>query len=254
MRLAGKRALVTGGGRGIGRAVSVALASEGADVVVNYVANREAAERTVEEICARGRRGAAIQGSTGRGVEAADLVAGAWEFLDGIDILVNNAGVLSRTPFLEITEAEWDTVLDINLKGYFLVGQAAARRMAARGAGGAIVNISSAGQALAAVNLGHYCTSKAGVAMLTRSMALELARHRIRVNSVCPGLVETDLNRRDLADPTFRQRRLAHIPLAEIGRPEDVAGAVVFLCSDTDARLVTGTSIFVDGGKTIWSA
>ena len=141
---------------------------------------------------------------------------------DGIDLLVNNAGVLKRTPFLELDEAEWDWVLDINLKGYFLVGQAVARRMAARGAGGAIVNVSSAGQAVAAPSLAHYCVSKAGVEMLTKQMALELAPHRIRVNAISPGLIETDMNREDIADPAFRERRMARIPLKEIGAPEDL--------------------------------
>ena len=173
---------------------------------------------------------------------------------DGIDLLVNNAGVLKRTPFLELEEAEWDWVLNINLKGYFLVGQAVARRMAARGAEGAIVNVSSAGQAVASPSLAHYCVSKAGVEMLTKQMALELAPHRIRVNAISPGLIETDMNRQDIADPAFRERRMARIPLKEIGAPEDLVAAVVFLASNQEARLITGASLFIDGGQTIWGA
>jgi NAD(P)-dependent dehydrogenase (short-subunit alcohol dehydrogenase family) len=119
---------------------------------------------------------------------------------------------------------------------------------------GAIVNVSSAGQLVAAPNLTHYCVAKAGVEMLTKQMALELAPHRIRVNAVCPGLIESDLNRKDIANPELRERRLARIPLKEIGTPEDVVGAVVFLLAEAEARLVTGASLFVDGGQTIWGA
>lgn len=254
MRLEGRRALVTGGSRGIGRGIALGLAREGADVVVNYRSDRAAALDTVAAIEALGRRSVAVEADTAVKVHADRLVADAVAALGAIDLLVNNAGVLKRTPFLEIEEAEWDWMLGTNLKGYFLVGQAVARHMVERRIAGAIVNTSSSGQAGAAPNLTHYGVAKAGVAMLTRSMALELAQWKIRVNAVCPGLIETDLNRRDIADPEFRERRLARIPLREIGTPEDVAGAVVFLAADGEARLVTGVSLFVDGGATIWSA
>ena len=254
MRLAGCRALVTGGSRSIGRGIALGLAHEGADVVVNYLSDRDAAERTAGEVRALGRRAAAVQGNTGARADVDRLVAEAVAALGGLDLLVNNAGILRRTPFLEIAEAEWDAIIDVNLKGYFLVGQAVARHMVERGIAGAIVNVSSAGQAVAAPNLTHYCVAKAGVEMLTKQMALELAPHRIRVNAVCPGLIETDLNRKDIANPEFRERRLARIPLKEIGVPEDVVGAVVFLASGREARLVTGASVFIDGGQTIWGA
>ena len=254
MRLQGCRALVTGGSRSIGRGIALGLAHEGADVVVNYLSDRDAAERTAGEVRALGRRAAAVQGNTGVREDVDRLVAEAVAALGGLDLLVNNAGILRRTPFLEIAEAEWDAILDVNLKGYFLVGQAVARHMVERGLAGAIVNVSSAGQAVAAPNLTHYCVAKAGVEMLTKQMALELAPHRIRVNAVCPGLIETDLNRKDIANPEFRERRLARIPLKEIGVPEDVVGAIVFLASGREARLVTGASVFIDGGQTIWGA
>lgn len=254
MRLTGRRALVTGGSRSIGRAIAIGLAREGADVVVSYRSDHEAAEQTAREIRALGRRAAAVQGDTALKVDVDRLVAEAVGALGGIDLLVSNAGVLRRTPFLQIEEAEWDWILDTNLKGYFLVGQAVAHQMVAQGIQGAIVNTSSAGQAVAAPNLTHYCVSKAGVEMLTKQMALELAPYKIRVNAICPGLIETDLNRRDIADPEFRSRRLARIPLKEIGVPEDVIGAVVFLASNDEARLVTGASVFIDGGQTIWGA
>lgn len=254
MRLAGRRALVTGGSRSIGRAIAVGLAREGADVAVNYRGDREAAERTAAEIRALGRRAAVVQGDTSVKADADRLVGEAIAALGTIDLLVNNAGVLRRTPFLEIDEREWDWILDTNLKGYFLVGQAVARHMVEQKIEGAIVNTSSVGQEVAAPNLTHYCVSKAGIGMLTRQMALELAPYRIRVNAICPGLIETDLNRKDIADPEFRARRLARIPLKEIGVPEDVVGAVVFLASNEEARLVTGASLFIDAGQTIWGA
>ncbi len=252
MRLEDKRALVTGGSRGIGRAIALGLAREGADVAVNYRRSRGDAESAVREIGQMGRRSVAVQGSTDSRADVERFVAEAHDGLGGLDILVNNAGILKRTPFLEIAEEEWDAILDVNLKGCFLVGQAVARRMVAAGTPGAIVNVSSAGQAVAGPNLAHYCVSKAGVAMLTKEMALELAPHNIRVNAVAPGLIETDINRADIAQDAFREGRLARIPLGLIGAPDDVAGAVVFLASNDEARLMTGASVFVDGGQTIW--
>ena len=252
MRLEGKRALVTGGSRGIGRAIALGLAREGADLAVNYRRSRGDADSAVREIEQMGRRAVAVQGSTDSRADVDRFVAEAHDALGGLDVLVNNAGILKRTPFLEISEEEWDAILDVNLKGYFLVGQAVARRMVEAGTAGAIVNVSSAGQAVAAPNLTHYCVSKAGVEMLTKEMALELAPHRIRVNAVAPGLIETDINRADIAQDEFREGRLARIPLREIGTPDDVVGAVAFLASNDEARLMTGASVFVDAGQTIW--
>ncbi len=254
MRLSGRRALVTGGSRGIGRAIAVGLAREGADVVVNYRGDRKAAEETAAEVRALGRRTAVVQGDTSDRADVERLVGEAVAALGAVDLLVCNAGVLKRTPFLEIEEREWDWILGTNLKGYFLVGQAVARHMVERRIEGAIVNTSSVGQAAAAPNLTHYNVSKAGVGMLTRQMAFELAPYRIRVNAICPSIIETDLNRKDIADREFRERRLSRIPLREIGVPQDVVGAVVFLASSEEARLVTGASLFIDGGQTIWGA
>ena len=251
-RLEGRRALVTGGSRGIGRAIALGLAREGADVAVNYRHSRADAESAVREIGQMGRRAVAVQGSTDSRDDVERFVAEAQDVLGGLDILVNNAGILKRTPFLEISEEEWDAIVNVNLKGYFLVGQAVARRMVEAGTPGAIVNVSSAGQAVAAPNLTHYCVSKAGVEMLTKEMALELAPDGIRVNAVAPGLIETDINRADIAQDAFREGRLARIPLREIGTPDDVVGAVVFLASNDESRLMTGASVFVDGGQTVW--
>ena len=166
-----------------------------------------------------------------------------------IDVLVNNASIIKRTPFLEITEEEWDEILAVNLKGYFLVGQAVAREMIKRRSG-IIINMSSASQEIAGVNLTHYCTAKGGVRLLTKQMALELAPYGIRVNAIAPGLIETDLNREDLMSTEFREYRLNMIPMRVIGTPEDVVGAAVFLASN-ESRLATGSTIFLDGGQTI---
>ena len=254
MRLEGQRALVTGGSRSIGRGIALGMAHQGADVAVNFKASREDAEDAVLQMEEMGRRASAVQGSTDSSSDVERFVGEAFDFLGGIDILVNNAGILKRTALLDISEKEWDAILDVNLKGYFLVGQAVGRRMVDTGTPGAIVNVSSAGQAVAAPNLTHYCVAKAGVDMLTKQMALELAPHKIRVNSIAPGLIETDLNRADIAQDDFRERRLARIPLREIGVPEDLVGAVVFLASNEESRLVTGASIFIDAGQTIWGA
>ncbi len=254
MRLEGKRALVTGGSRSIGRAIALGLAREGADVAVHYRRSREDAGSAAGEIEALGRRAGVVQGSTDSRADVERFVAEANDLLGGLDILVNNAGILKRTPLLAISEEEWDRILNVNLKGYFLVGQAVARRMVEAETRGAIVNVSSAGQAVAAPNLTHYCVSKAGVEMLTKQMALELAPHRIRVNAIAPGLIETDMNRTDIARPEFRKRRLARIPLGEIGVPDDLVGAVAYLASNREARLVTGATLFLDAGQTIWGA
>lgn len=251
--LEGRRALVTGGSRGIGRAIALALARAGAHVVVSFNRRAEEAAAVADEIRRMAREAGAVQGDTSVPAEAVRIVNEAEAILGTIDLLVNNAGVLERVAFLDLTEAQWDRTIAINLKGYFLIGQLVARRMVAMAVRGTIVNISSSADALAAPRATSYTVSKAGVAMLTRQMALELACHGIRVNAVCPGLVATDLNRGDLSDAAFRDRRLARIPLGEIGAPEDVAGAVVFLSSSADARLVTGTSLYVDGGKSIWN-
>jgi len=241
---------VTGGGRGNGRGLALGLAREGADVAVGYVAHAEAARAVAAEIEALGRRATAVQADTARAADVARLVDTVVPEFGRIDILVNNAGILRRTPFLAIEEDEWDRILDTNVKGYFLVGQAVARHMVDRGIHGHIINVSSGNQFSAGVDLAHYCVAKAGVGMLTKAMARELAPHGIRVNAIAPGLIETDMNRGDIAREEFRAARLARIPLGLIGRPEDLVGVAVLLASE-EARLITGATFSVDGGSTI---
>ncbi len=249
MRLEGKTALITGSSRSIGRALAVGFAREGADVVVNYRSGEAAAREVVAEIEAMGRRAIMVGADTSSKSDVERLTAAAVDRFDRLDILVNNAAILKRTPFLDIEEEEWDQIMAVNLKGYFLCAQAAARIMVEQGSG-VIINMSSASEQLAGINLTHYCCAKGGVRLLTRQLALELAPYGIRANAVAPGLIETDLNRTDLADPEFREYRLSMIPLRRIGTPEDLVGAAVFLASD-ESRLATGSTLFLDAGQTI---
>jgi NAD(P)-dependent dehydrogenase (short-subunit alcohol dehydrogenase family) len=166
-----------------------------------------------------------------------------------IDILVNNAGVQKRVYFLDLAEADWDWMLDVNLKGCFLVGQAVAAAMKARGYG-KIINVSSVAAGAPAMRMTAYCVSKAGLTMLTKCMALELARYGIRVNTLAPGLTRTDINRKDLEDEAFLKARLERIPLRKVGTPEDLVAAAVFLAS-SDSDMMTGMTVQVDGGAGI---
>jgi len=245
----GKTVLVTGGSRGIGRACVLAFAKSGAQVAINYNRSEEEALKVLES-SRMFSNSQIFRADTSKIAQVSAMIADVVKYFGKIDILVNNAGVLRRTPFLEITESEWDYVLDVNLKGYFLVGQAVAKQMVEQNTGGAIVNISSNNQERAAILLTHYNVSKAGVAMLTKTMANELAQYRIRVNNVAPGLTETDINRKDIANKEWRDARLARIPLKVVAKPEDLTGAVLFLASE-DARLVTGSTVWVDAGATI---
>ena len=248
--LAGRRALVTGGGRGIGRALALGLAGSKADVAIVYHQDAEAAERVAAEGRALGVRALAVQADTAEPTAVQGMLQQVLDEFGGLDILVNNAGTLSRAPFLDLTLDEWRRVLRTNLDGYFVVAQAVARHMVASGTRGCIVNVTSSNQAVLAPNLTHYVVSKTGAWALTRQMAFELAAYGIRVNALAPGLTETDLNRADLAHPAFRSGRLGRIPLDFIGEPEDQVGALLFLVSDA-ARYVTGTAIVVDGGAVL---
>ncbi len=245
--------MITGGSRSIGRACALAFAREGANVAINYNTSTKEAEDAVTAAKSLGAKSDLFKAATSKSEHAIRMVKDVASRFGKIDILVNNVGVLKRTPFLEISEPEWDWILGTNLKGYFLVGQAVAKHMVHEKIKGAIVNISSAAQELASPNVAHYCTAKAGVAMLTKCMGLELAPFGIRANAVAPGLVETNINRKDLANDAYRERRLSRIPLRMIGKPEDVTGAVLFLSSD-EARMSTGQTVFLDAGASISSA
>ncbi len=251
MKLEGRRALVTGAGsRGMGQAIAEALGAEGADVAVHYYGDGAVARELVDRLRASGRRAVDLGADLGDPTVARALVRRAIDALGGLDVVVCCAAVLSRVPFLDLTDTEWDRVHAVNLHGYFAVGQEAARHMVERGGGGRIVMVSSVNQVTVNRGIAHYVATKGGVMQLAKAMALELAPSGITVNLIAPGTVETDLNRAFLADPENRRAKLGLIPMARIGRPEDVAGAAVFLASDA-AAYVTGATIVVDGGLTL---
>jgi L-rhamnose 1-dehydrogenase len=248
--LTGKRVLVTGGSRGIGRAIALGLAKAGAHVAIVYRQDTPHAEKTRDEIAALGVRALAVQADTGDESRVQAMIQAVTEGLGGIDVLVSNAGTQKRIPFLKLPIDEWRRVMRTNLDGYFLVGQAVAQHMVAREYAGVILNVTSVAQGAVAPNMTQYNVSKAAAMALTRQMAYELAAYGIRVNALAPGLTETDLNRADLADEGFRTMRLGRIPLGFIGEPEDQVGAALFLVSDA-ARYVTGACIHVDGGNSM---
>jgi NAD(P)-dependent dehydrogenase (short-subunit alcohol dehydrogenase family) len=251
MPLAGRRALVTGAGsRGIGRAIAEALAAEGADVAVHYYGDGTVALELVDRLRTSGRRAVALSADLADPTAARALVQCAIDELGALDVVVCCAAVLSRVLFLELTDAEWDRVHAVNLRGYFAVGQEAARHMVARGAGGRIIMVSSVNQATVNRGIAHYVATKGGVMQLAKAMALELAPAGITVNLIAPGTIETDLNRGFLAEPENRRAKLGLIPMDRIGHPQDVAGAAVFLASEA-AAYVTGATIVVDGGLTL---
>jgi 3-oxoacyl-[acyl-carrier protein] reductase len=246
MRLLGKVAVVTGAQQGIGRAIALALAADGADVGVNYLDDRAAAERVAGDVRASGRRAVVVPGDVSRADEARRLIEAVTTELGSLDVLVNNAGIFPRAPFLDLREDEWSRVLDVNLKGSFLCAQAAARAMVREARPGSIVNLSSV--AMRGTPLGvHYAASKAGVVGLTRAMALALAGHGIRVNAIAPGLTDTAQPRYGHSEAEL-QVLAREIPLeGRMARPEEIASVAVFLASD-EARWITGQVLHVNGG------
>jgi glucose 1-dehydrogenase len=249
MRLSGKKALVTGSSRGIGREIALRFAREGADVAVNYRGHAEEAEEVARAIEGVGRRAVVLKADVSRTGDCERLVAEAWQALGSLDILVNNAGMEVSAPFEEVTEADFDKVIGTNLKGTFFVSQAVVRRWLKHERPGRIVNISSVHEELSFPGHAAYCAAKGGVRMLTRDLAVELGGRGIAVNAIAPGAIETDINRDVTADPQARAQLLARIPLQRLGQPGDVAAIALFLASD-EAAYVTGSTYFVDGGMT----
>jgi len=247
MKLCDKVVLVTGASKGLGAAIALEAAREGADVIVNYLSDRAGAELVLKEIRGLGRRALAFQADVGVKTQADALVAAGIRDLGKIDVLVNNAGIALWKPFLELEESNWDRTLQTNLKSVFLCSQAVARHLVERHSPGSIVNISSIAAAGALDCLVPYCASKGGMLLVTKAMATELGPHRIRVNSVAPGTIDIQRNR--ATDPRYPNDWLPFIPLGRAGVPGDVAKPVIFLASD-EAAYVTGQTFWVDGGET----
>ena len=241
----GKTVIVTGSGSGLGQGIAQRFAEAGAQVVVHYRASAEGAQAVVKQIIAKSGRALAVQGDLSKEADAARLVQATVAAFGRVDVLINNAGVYPLASVLEMTGAQWDEVIDANLRSAFLCTQAAARQMVAQGSGGAIVNITSIEAENPAPLHSHYNAAKAGVLMFTRSSAAELAVHGIRVNAVAPGLIWRE--GLEQAWPDGVQRWLKTAPLQRLGLPEDVADACLFLASPA-ARWITGASLTVDGG------
>jgi glucose 1-dehydrogenase len=252
MRLEGKVALVTGSSSGIGEAIALRFARVGADVVVHYHREEDEARAVAAQIEQLGRRTAVIGANVGVAAEAAGLVKTTIESLGRLDILVNNAGVEIREPFLEVSEAHYDLVLDVNLKGAFFAAQAAARHMIERGAAGRIINLSSIHEDVAFLEYATYTASKGGMRMLTRTICQELAPHGITVNDIAPGAIATPINKRTLGDGELLHALQDVIPAGRLGDPDEVASVAVFLASD-EAAYVTGSTYYVDGGMSRWN-
>ena len=244
-RLEGKIALVTGAGRGIGRATALRLAREGASVVINYKANRDAAEESLRQVTAEGARAWLVQADVSEPADADRLVKQALEHAGGrIDVLVNNAGITRDNLLLRMSLEEWDAVLDLNLRGAFLVTKAALRPMMRQRAG-RIVNIASVAGITGNAGQANYSAAKAGLIAFTRTIAREMALRNITANAVAPGLIPTELTAS--LPQQVKDALVAQTPLGRMGTPEDVAGVVAFLSSD-DAAYITGQVIVVDGG------
>lgn len=252
--LTGKKALVTGSSRGIGRGIALALAKQGADVTVNYRSNVEEAQKVVGEIKALGREAFAVQADVANKASVVKMfeeIKTKWALQPvqgkGLDILVNNAGIVQFAAFEELTEEQWDAVLDTNLKGQFLCSQQAVALMSP---GSRIINIASiasGGVGVGFSHIAHYTASKGGVVALTENMALDLAPKGINVNAIAPGVIETDMTKDMLADEKTKAGLMARIPKGRVGKPEDIGAAAAFLASG-EADYITGAVLYVDGG------
>jgi glucose 1-dehydrogenase len=247
MSLKGKVAIVTGGNSGIGMAIVLELAKQGANIVIDYVTHPEAAEALEKQVIALGDQTIGIQADVSKVADLQRLINAAVEKCGRVDIMVNNAGVETRTSVLDTTEEQYEKVLAINLKSAFFGTQLAARQMIKQGGGGRIINITSVHEDWPMPGNTAYCLSKGGMRMLTRTAGVELAPHNILVVGVGPGAVATPINLSTMKDPTLMTKLDNAIPLGRMAKPEEIASVVGFLAGDA-ANYVTATTIFADGG------
>ena len=244
MDLTGKVALVTGASRGIGQAVAVELAKAGADVIVNYIGSEAVAQETVEKVEALGRKALKIKADVGNADEVQAMVDEAHAAFGHIDVLVNNAGITRDGLLIRMKDSDWDDVLNINLKGVYLVSKAVAKLMVKQRSG-RIINMTSVSGVTGNVGQANYAAAKAGVIGFTKTCAKELAARGITVNAVAPGFIETAMT--DVLPEKIKEGIAATVPLGRMGQPEEIAGVVTFLASDF-ARYITGQVLNVDGG------
>lgn len=256
--LNGQTALVTGGSSGIGRAIALALARAGADVVVNYARDEGKAEQVVREIIQCGRSGFSHRADVSQEPQVQEMFRRMMDEMGTIDILANNAGIQKDAPFDEMSLQQWNAVLGVNLTGQFLCAREAIREFKHRGvvsdvscAAGKIICISSVHEVIPWARHANYAASKGGVMMLMRSMAQEVAADRIRVNSIAPGAIRTPINKDAWGTPDAYEGLMQLVPYGRIGEPEDIGRAAVWLASD-ESDYITGTTLFVDGGMTLY--
>lgn len=247
MKLEGKVALVTGSAQGIGQAIAIRLAKEGADVIIDDRLGNTGAQETCKEIEALGRKSLVVGGDLANLADNRRLITEGVSNLGQIDILVNNAGVEKGADFWNVTEADYDFVLNINLKGTYFLTQDFVNHLRDTKRTGKIINISSVHEELPFPHFSTYCASKGALKMLCRDLAIELAPLGITINNIAPGAIETPINTKLLNSPDLMKALLSNIPLNRLGKPGDVAGVAAFLASE-DADYITGTTIVVDGG------
>jgi glucose 1-dehydrogenase len=248
-RLEGKVAAITGGNQGIGLGIAERFIQDGAAVAICYRSDQESAERVVESLRTGGGKSVAFQADVSKLADGQRFISETVSQLGGLDILVNNAGVEKRASFWDVTEADYDFVLNVNLKGLFFVTQAMVRYLMQAKRPGKIINISSVHEELPFPHFSSYCASKGGLKMLTRNLSIELAPYNITVNNIAPGAIETPINKNLLDDPVKLKSLLENIPLRRLGKLEDVASIAAFLAS-SESGYVTGTTFVVDGGLT----
>jgi glucose 1-dehydrogenase len=248
-RLEGRVAAITGGNQGIGLGIAQRFIQEGASVAICYRSDKEGAERVAEGLRSAGGKAVAIQADISKLADGQRFISETVSQLGELDILVNNAGVEKRANFWDVTEADYDFVLNVNLKGLFFVTQAMVRYLMQAKRPGKIINISSVHEELPFPHFTSYCASKGALKMITRNLSIELAPLGITINNIAPGAIETPINKNLLNDPVKLKGLLENIPLRRLGKPEDVASIAAFLAAD-ESSYVTGTTFVVDGGLT----
>jgi glucose 1-dehydrogenase len=249
MRLKDKVAIITGANSGIGRAIALRFAQEGANVAINYLGGIGHEQEVADLVASLPTKGIAVAGDVSKRADMENAFAKVVSEFGRLDIAVNNAGIEINKPFLESSDDEWNKVLNVNLNGAYIVSQLAARQMVKQGDGGKLVFISSVHEDIPFPGYSAYCASKGGIRMFMRNIAMELAEHKINCNNIAPGAIATPINQKVLDDPEAKKNAISEIPWGRFGRPEEVASVAVFLAG-SESEYVTGSTYYVDGGLT----